>query len=40
MTMDDFTYFQTRRKAYGGDNYNKLSIINDELWMQKLPSHA
>ncbi|MDY2742137.1 hypothetical protein [Bullifex porci] len=39
--MDDFTYFQTRRKAYGGANGNKLSIIiNDELWMLKLPSHA
>ena len=26
---------------YGGANGNKLSIIiNDELWMLKLPSHA
>ena len=31
--MVDFTCFQTRRKAYGGANGNKLSIINDELWM-------
>ena len=39
--MVDFTCFQTRRKAYGGANGNKLSIIiNDELWMLKLPSHA
>ena len=39
--MVDFTCFQTRRKAYGGANGNKLSIIiNDELWMLKLPSHV
>ena len=37
--MVDFTCFQTRRKAYGGANGNKLSIIiNDELWMPKLPA--
>lgn len=39
--MIDFTDFPTRRKAYGGANGSKLSIvIDDELWMLKLPSHA
>lgn len=39
--MMDFTNLLTRRKAYGGANGNKLSIIiNDDLWMLKLPSHA
>ncbi len=36
--MIDFTDFPTRRKAYGGANGNKLSIVIDnELWMLKLP---
>ena len=36
--MIDFTDFATRRKAYGGTNGNKLTIIIDnELWMLKLP---
>lgn len=39
--MLDFTSLPTRRKAYGGANGNKLSIIyQGELWMLKLPSHA
>lgn len=37
--MLDFTSLPTRRKAYGGANGNKLSIIyQGELWMLKLPS--
>ena len=39
--MIDFTNLPTRKKAYGGANGNKLSIIyNDELYMLKLPMHA
>lgn len=39
--MMDFTHLPTRRKAYGGANGNKLSIVfKDELWMLKLPSPA
>lgn len=39
--MIDFTLLPTRKKAYGGANGSKLSIIyRDELWMLKLPSHA
>ena len=36
--MIDFIDFATRRKAYGGANGNKLTIVIDnELWMLKLP---
>lgn len=39
--MIDFTNLPTRKKAYGGANGNKLSVIyNDELYMLKLPIHA
>ena len=39
--MIDFTNLQTRKKAYGGANGSKLSIIyNNELYMLKLPMHA
>lgn len=39
--MIDFTNLPTRKKAYGGANGNKLSVIyNDELYMLKLPMHA
>lgn len=39
--MIDFTILPTRKKAYGGANGSKLSIIyNNELYMLKLPSHA
>ena len=39
--MIDFTNLPTRKKAYGGANENKLSIIyNDELYMLKSPMHA
>lgn len=41
MELIDFTYLPQRKKSYGGANGNKLSIIlNDELYMLKLPSHA
>lgn len=37
----DFTNLPTRKKSYGGANGNKLSIIiNNQLYMLKLPSHA
>ncbi len=39
--MIDFTFLPTRKKAYGGANGSKLSILyNDELYMLKLPMHA
>lgn len=39
--MIDFTNLPTRKKAYGGANGSKLSVIyNDELYMLKLPMHA
>ena len=39
--MIDFTHLPTRKKAYGGANGSKLSVIyNDELYMLKLPMHA
>ena len=39
--MIDFTNIQTKKKAYGGANGSKLSIIYDnQLYMLKLPIHA
>ena len=39
--MIDFTNLPTRKKAYGGANGSKLSVIyNNELYMLKLPRHA
>lgn len=39
--MIDFTNLPTRKKAYGGANGNKLSVVYDgELYMLKLPIHA
>lgn len=39
--MIDFTNLQTKKKAYGGANGSKLSVIyNNELYMLKLPMHA
>ncbi len=39
--MIDFTSLPTRKKAYGGANGSKLSVIyNNELYMLKLPMHA
>ena len=39
--MIDFTYLPTKKKAYGGANGSKLSVIyNNELYMLKLPMHA
>ena len=39
--MIDFTNLQTRKKAYGGANGSKLSIVyNNDLYMLKLPMHA
>lgn len=39
--MIDFTNLPTRKKAYGGANGSKLSVIyNGELYMLKLPMHA
>ena len=39
--MIDFTNLPTRKKAYGGANGSKLSIVyNNELYMLKLPMHA
>ena len=41
MRLLDFNEFPVRKKTYGGANGNKLSIIIDnELYMLKLPSHA
>lgn len=37
----DFTKLPTKRKAYGGANGSKLSIVyNNETYMVKFPSHA
>ncbi len=39
--MLDFTNLPTKKKAYGGANGSKLSVIyNDELYMLKLPMHV
>lgn len=39
--MNDFTHLPTRKKAYGGANGSKLSVVyNGELYMLKLPMHA
>lgn len=39
--MLDFTNLPTRKKAYGGANGSKLSVVyNGELYMLKLPMHA
>ena len=39
--MIDFTNLPMRKKAYGGANGNKLSVVyNGELYMLKLPIHA
>ena len=39
--MIDFTKLPTRKKAYGGANGSKLSVVyNNELYMLKLPMHA
>lgn len=39
--MINFTNFPKRKKAYGGANGNKLSVVyNDDLYMIKLPMHA
>ena len=39
--MIDFTNLPTKKKAYGGANGSKLSVIyNDDLYMLKLPIHA
>lgn len=39
--MINFTNFPIRKKAYGGANGNKLSVVyNDNLYMIKLPMHA
>ena len=39
--MLDFTNLPTKKKAYGGANGSKLSVIyNDELYMLKLPMHS
>lgn len=39
--MIDFTNLPIRKKAYGGANGSKLSVVyNNELYMLKLPMHA
>ncbi len=39
--MMDFTLLPTRKKSYGGANGNKICVVIDnELYMLKLPSHA
>lgn len=39
--MIDFTNLRTRKKAYGGANGSKLSVVyNNELYMLKLPMYA
>ena len=41
MELINFTNLPHRKKSYGGANGNKLSIVvNNELYMLKLPSHA
>lgn len=39
--MYDFTKYPIKKKTYSGANGNKISIlINDELYMLKMPQHA
>ena len=39
--MIDFTNLSTRKKAYGGANGSKLSVVyNGDLYMLKLPMRA
>lgn len=39
--MINFTKYETKKKAYGGANGNKISIVyNNETYMLKLPTHA
>lgn len=39
--MIDFTNLPTRKKAYGGANGSKLSVVyNDELYLSKLAMRA
>ena len=39
--MIDFTNLPTKKKAYGGANGSKLSVVyNNELYMLKLPMHS
>ena len=41
MRVFNFNDYQVRKKTYGGANGNKISLmINGELYMLKLPSHA
>ena len=41
MEFLNFNDYQVRKKTYGGANGNKISLmINGELYMLKLPSHA
>lgn len=41
MELMNFNLLPIRKKSYGGANGNKISIvINDELYMLKLPAHA
>lgn len=41
MELIDFTNLPRRKKSYGGANGNKFSVIlNNELYMLKLPAHA
>jgi len=41
MKLMNFTSLPIRKKSYGGANGNKISVvINDNLYMLKLPSHA
>ena len=41
MELMNFTNLPIRKKSYGGANGNKISVvINNELYMLKLPSHA
>ena len=41
MEFLNFNDYQVRKKTYGGTNGNKISLmINGELYMLKLPSHA
>ena len=38
--MIDFSSLPTKKKAYGGKNGSKLSVVySGELYMLKLPSH-
>ncbi|MBP5551118.1 MAG: HipA domain-containing protein [Bacilli bacterium] len=41
MKVLDFSKYPLRKKSYGGANGNKISVVIDnELYMLKLPSHA